>query len=172
MTVACAAVSILRKHLLAGLAAAALLVCICGSYVYSSSFIVPAENRLHLPQAVIDISDYLIANSEGSENVTIAVPGELIHFIRQYDTRLRLAFGREVYVEGWGDDNPVYEEMELYPEISAERLSEAAREYKCNFIVINAARQMDGDLRDEGYDLMALLDGYYIYRDPEIPFQY
>ena len=172
MTIVYAAVSLSKKYLLPCLVAAAILICCFGSCVYSSRFIAPAENRLHLPQAVIDISDYLIANSEGSENVTIAVPGELIHFVRQYDCRLRLAFGREAYVEGWSESNPVYEEMELYPAVNAARLSEAARQYKCNFIVINAAREMEGDLRDEGYDLMALLDGYYIYRDPGMPFQY
>ncbi len=172
ITIAYAAVTLVKKHLIVGTAAACALICALGSCVYTGPFVAPADNRLHLPQAVIDVSDYLISQSEGSRNVTIAVPGELIHFIRQYDTGLRLAFGREVYVAGWSEPNPVYEEMELKEKTDCSALAAACREYRCNFIVLNAAKPVDGDLREEGYELLALLDGYYIYKDPEMPFQY
>ena len=173
VTVAFAAVTLCRGRkffigAIAGMAAAVLL----GSCVYGSRFMAPAQNRLHIPQAAVDVSDYLLSLSEGSRNVTIAVPGELIHFIRQYDTRLRLAYGREVYVAGWSDHNAVYEEMEQNEKIDAAGLAEAAKEYRCNFLVLNAARPMEGDLREEGYELLALLDGYFIYQDPDMPFQY
>ncbi|MBO5998655.1 MAG: hypothetical protein J6P87_03085 [Lachnospiraceae bacterium] len=172
ITTGYAAVSLLKRHLAAGTAVVCALICVLGSCVYTGPFVAPADNRLHLPQAVVDVSDYLLSQSEGSRNVTIAVPGELIHFIRQYDTGLRLAFGREVYVAGWSEPNPVYEEMELKEKTDCRVLAAACREYRCNFIVLNAAKPVTGDLREEGYELLALLDGYYIYKDPQMPFQY
>ncbi len=140
-----------------------------GDYTYDSIHITPAENRLHLPQTVIDLCDYIVSQADGSRNIQVAFPAEHIHFVRQYTTDIRLSYGREMVVDSWGDENPVYEEMELPAVIDAEALSRALVEDECRFVVLHAARQIDGALEDYGYEKMVLLDGYYVYKNPEIP---
>ena len=140
-----------------------------GDYTYDSVHITPSENRLHLPQTVIDLCDYIVSQGDGSRNIQAAFPAEHIHFVRQYTTDIRLSYGREMVVDSWGDENPVYELMELPAVIDAEALSKALIEDECRFVVLHAARQIDGALEDYGYEKLVLLDGYYVYKNPEIP---
>ncbi len=140
-----------------------------GRYTYNSVHITPAENRLHLPQTVINLCDYIESQADGSRNIQVAFPSEHVHFVRQYTTHIRLPFGREMMVERWGFENPVYEEMEERETIDAEKLAEALLAEECRFVVLNAAKPMEGELEDYGYKKLVLLDGYYVYKNEDIP---
>ncbi len=169
MTIIHAGLRLFRGHVMTGFVIICVAVVLCGQYTYANVNISRAENRLHLPQNVIDLCDYILSVSDGSRNVRVAMPAELVHFVRQYDTGIRMPFGREMLVERWGFVNPVYEAMETPGVIDAEKLAQAARDEGCSYIVLNAVRELDGELDDFGYDRQVLLDGYYVYRDPDVP---
>ena len=145
------------------------LVVAGGDYTYDSVNITRAENRLHLPQTVIDLCDYIVSAGDGSRNIQVAFPSEHVHYVRQYTTDIRLSFGREMMVDRWGFDNPVYEQMEVPEMIDAKELSKALLADECRFVVLSAARRIDGDLSDYGYEKKVLLDGYYVYKNESLP---
>lgn len=169
MTVSYAAMQLGKKHFRIFLCIATLLIILGGKFIYTNPLITRAENRLHLPRYVVDVCDYIVSASGGSRNIQTAVPGEFVHYVRQYTTDIRLAYGREMMVAHWGFANPVYEAMEVPEEICAEQLVSALKENECRFVVLSAARKIDRDLTEFGYEKQVLLDGYYIYMDPAFP---
>ena len=157
-----------RRALLVPFLCAALIV-VCGDYTYDNIHITRAENHLHLPQTVINLCDYIVSQAEGSRNIQAAFPSEFVHYVRQYNTDIRLSFGREMMVERWGFSNPVYDQMEAPEEIDAEALAETLIDDECRFVVLHAARPLRGRLEDYGYEKLVLLDGYYVYKNAAIP---
>ena len=143
-------------------------VILCGSFVYTESGMVRAENRLHLPQGALDVCDTII-NDTGGEETMAAVPSELVQFVRQYDSRILLAYGREMLMPAYaGYYHAVYDAMEKDEVIDTKKLAAACREYGCSYVVLNAARKTAGDLEDEGMELVSNVSGYIVYRDPEV----
>ena len=150
-----------------GLVIAVAIIAVSGSLVYASQHMSVAENLYHIPQSVIDICD-VVAPAEDEPRIRVAFPGELVHFVRQYDTDILMLYGREMVVTQWDYYNPVYEVMEKPEVIDAAALLEATRETKCSYIVLHENRQIDADLVNLGLELVTELHGYRIYADPEI----
>ena len=150
-----------------GLAVIAAVIAVTGSLVYASQHMSVAENLYHIPQSVVDICD-VVAPEEGEPRVRVAFPGELVHFVRQYDTDILMPYGREMVVTQWDYYNPVYEVMEKPEVIDAKALLTATRETKCSYIVLHENRQIDADLESLGLELVTEMHGYRIYGDPEI----
>lgn len=166
MTIAACGVRILRSRLLLGTAILCAVAVVSGSYTYASSnmSLAPAENRLHIPNAVITVCDTITNDTQGAETMA-AVPSELVQFVRQYDARIDLAYGREMLMPQYSryTANAVYEAMERGDVIDAEVLASACRQYSCDYIVINASRTVEGDLADYGYRELSQVDGYIVY---------
>lgn len=167
VTIAYGACRVWEKHKRIGLAVMALLIVLGGTYVYNSPYVTKAENLYHIPDTVIQICD-LIAPEEGEERITAAFPGDLVHFVRQYDTNIKMPYGREMVVERWDYYNEVYEVMEKPEIINARELLAATRNNYCEYIILQEDRQIDADLTDEAYGLVLLetIDGYCVYMDP------
>ena len=190
-TVALAAARIARKTKLVGLAAVIALIILGGRFTYSNVNVLPAENRLHISQAAIDISDFILndfdalqaengisrsaipdfpasilSGDEGfwDSRVKAAFPGELVQFTRQYTSRINMPFGREMMVPQWPYHNDVFSEMELAETVDAAALAEVLKEAGCGYLVLNAAKPVKGDLAEYGYEAVVLLDGYNIFR--------
>lgn len=161
-------VRLLRRFWPAGAALLGALIILGGNYVYDNVNIMKAENLLHLPHQVIDVSEFLL-NDTGRVPLKAAVPAELVQYIRQYSSDIDLAFGREMVVSQWNYYDPVYEAMEEADPIDAEKLVEATRADACSYIVLNASRALRGDLGDEGLVFLGNVDGFDIWRDPEVP---
>lgn len=143
------------------------VIMVTGSFVYASVNMSRAENLYHIPQSVIDICD-VVAPKEGEPRIRVAFPGELVHFVRQYDTDILMPYGREMVVTQWDYYNPVYEVMEKPEIIDGKALLEATRETKCSYIVLGENRKIDCNLEDLGLELVKNVQGYNIYGDPEI----
>ena len=62
-----------------------------------------------MPQAVVDICDAI--QVEGRE-VMAVFPKEMLSFVRQYTPLVCMPYGREMLVERWNADNPLYDAME------------------------------------------------------------
>lgn len=152
----------------AGALCLALFVVLGGNYVYDNVNILKAENRLHLPHQVIDVCDFLLDDT-GGVPLKAAMPAELVQYVRQYTASIDLAYGREMVVPQWHYYNAVYEAMEESETIDAPKLVSASREAQCSYIVLNASREIRGDLAGEGLVLAGEVDGFRIWKDPSVP---
>ena len=154
------------RHRRVGLAVSAVLVMLCGSFVYKSSYISRAENLYHIPDTVIRICD-LIAPEKENSHVMVVVPEELVYFVRQYDARIRMPYGREMIESQWDYYNEVHAAMEETEEIDMEALIAAARKEYCQYLVLSPTRKVKGDPEKLGLTFLADIDGYRVYLDPE-----
>ena len=160
-----AACRLFAKHKRIGLLVSAALIILCGNYVYNSIYISKAENPYHIPDTVVDICELIAPQSE-NEHVMVVVPEELVYFVRQYDARIRMPYGREMIASQWDYYNPVHAVMEETEVIDMEKLIEACREVYCQYIVISPTRKVDGDPEKLGLLFLADIDGYRVYKDP------
>lgn len=148
--------------------AALLLLCaaviFCGKYVYASQYMSKAENLYHLPQNVVDICD-LIAPKEGEERVWAVFPTELVYFVRQYDSNIQLAYGREFVEPVWGYYDEVHEVMNHPTTIDLEKLLSLSRERYCTYIVLPNNKEVSKDPEECGLLLLGVVDGYPVYQD-------
>lgn len=142
-------------------------VVLCGKYVYTSQYLSKAENLYHLPQNVIDICD-LIAPEEGEERVWAVFPTELVYFVRQYDTNIQLAYGREFVEPIWGYYDEIHEVMNQPESIDIEKLLSLSRERYCMYLVLPNNKEVSESPEEFGLELLGVVDGYPVYRDPVV----
>ncbi len=160
-----AACRLFAKHKRIGLVIMTILIVLCGSYVYKSPYITKAENAYHIPDTAVKICE-LIAPEYEDDHVMVVVPEELVYFIRQYDARIRMPYGREMIASQWNYYNAVHEAMEETEVIDLEVLIEECRKVYCQYIVISPTREVEGDPGKLGLLAIAEIDGYRIYKDP------
>lgn len=151
-------------------AAAAVLIMLTGSFTYTSDIASKAENPYHLPQNVMDICDY-ISPGEGRYEVCAVFPPELVYYVRQYRTDIRLVYGREMVEPAWAGEgwNGVYLQM-AEPVICMEDLVSEARASErgpVKFYVLGSDRETDTDPCEAGLIFETEVGGYRVYRDPQ-----
>lgn len=148
-----------------GILVMTVLIVLCGSLVYQSDYISKAENLYHIPDTVVEICE-LIAPEGEEERVSAVMPLDLIHFVRQYDARIHMPYGREMIVERWKYYNAVFEQMEAAEIVDMEALLEASRAEYCQYIVMDEEKKTNVPPEESGLELVAVIDGYRIYKDP------
>lgn len=163
MTIVYSSLKLFASNLRMGLIVICGIIVLSGNYVYSNENILKAENRLHLPQMILDISDYLM-NETGGEQTMAAMPVGLVQFVRQYNAKILMPYGREMQMGSYY--NEVYEAMEQSDPVNAGALCKALNLYNCEFLVIEAAKTIQGDLTDYGLTYLADVDGYSIWHCP------
>ncbi|GFH96315.1 hypothetical protein IMSAGC003_02870 [Lachnospiraceae bacterium] len=139
----------------------AVLVMISGSCIYASPHFHKAENLYHMPQAVVDICDAI--QVEGRE-VMAVFPKEMLSFVRQYTPLVCMPYGREMLVERWQADNPLYDAMEA-PVLDLDVILPLAKTYSSHFVILPEGKKTTGHAEDYGFVLVNRMDGYVIYQD-------
>ena len=148
-------------------AAMVIVLVLGGEYLYKSQYVTRAENRYHLPQAVIAICD-LIAPQEDEERVWAVFPSELIHFVRQYSSEIQMPYGRDMVVASWEHvEHPMYALMES-DIVRIDLLAELADDYQCQYIILNKAKQTEGDPEACGLEKIAEVGGYDVVRNVSV----
>ena len=143
------------------------VVVLSGSLVYTNQYMSRAENLYHIPQSVIDVCDVIIP-AEGEARVRAVFPSEMVHFVRQYSTKILMPYGREMIVTQWDYYNEVYEAYEIPEVIDAEVLLDATRKTNCRYIILANDRKIDKNLTTLGLKLIKTIEKYNIYEDPEV----
>lgn len=144
--------------------ALALLVVVCGDFVYNNWRYSVAENAYHVPQQVVEICD--VIHAEGRE-VMAVFPMELLQYIRQYDSTICMPYGRDVLVDHWAVKHPLYDQMEAeVPD--GESLGREAAFYDCAYIVLKETDRVSQGLAKSGYVLLETRSEYQIYFNEEI----
>jgi len=170
VVIAYAGCKLIGVHTQIGLALLSVILIMSGTYVYSSVYMSKAENEYHLPQEVIDICD-MIKPEEGRERVWAVVPPDMAHFVRQYTTRIQLAYGRDSMVAAWlKEENAMYD---LYAEnvMDLEKLSETSVDYYCNYIILEKDRVLTNGT-PEDYEMIKIGETlhYDVYRNKKVDF--
>ncbi len=141
-----------------------LSIILCGDFVYNNWRYETAANKYHIPQSVVELCDSM--HSEGRE-VMALFPTDLMQYVRQYDSTICLPYGRDVLVEGWSIDHPLYNMMESEM-LNAEELGPSAEASGCAYIVLSEQKELTGDLTEYGYVLKGTCQGYALYYNHEI----
>lgn len=152
-----------KHRVIAAIALTAVLI-FSGDFVYNNWRYTKAENEFHVPQTVVELCDLM--HAEGRE-VLALFPMELIQYVRQYDSTICLPYGRNVLVDDWNINHPLYNMMEAEV-VDCDALGEAAVKYRCAYIVLKEERETSGDLTDSGYVLKNTVCGYHVYYNDEI----
>jgi hypothetical protein len=166
-TIAYSMVKILGRYPAGTLALGILLIVLSGNYIYSNQYISAAENAYHLPQESIEVCD-LIMPAEEEENVKGVFPDELIHYVRQYTSRILMAYGRDYLAPDWKyGDHPLRTLMNSEV-IAAGKLAKLATEYDCHYIVLEKDKRIQGNLEKMNIIKIGETQNYYIYRNTSV----
>lgn len=142
-----------------------LILIINGQCVYNKNVFIKEENSYKLPQAAVDISDYLLSIEDEPRAI---VPRSLFCYIRQYTTKIRLMYGRDadgyVSAELTSDNARIVHEQLMSGQPDVELVAEIAQDEDYHFIVFPQESVIDqGILESYHYEQTAEIDGYYIY---------
>lgn len=141
--------------------AVAVGIMVSGSYIYSNPYFQEAENLYHVPDSVVHICDAIVV--PGRE-VQAVFPLELVQYVRQYEPTICMPYGREMTVDRWNYWDSLPEEMEKEI-IDLSRLVPLTREEGCHYIILPEDKKIVGDPTEYGWEMIAGMDGYVIYRD-------
>ena len=154
-----------KKILAVGIA---VILALCGDFVYNNWRYSAAENKYHVPQSVVDMCDLM--HADGRE-VMAVFPSELMQYVRQYDSTVVMPYGRNVLVAEWQVYHPLNVIMETEV-LDSKALGETARDHSCVYIVVETDREVTGDLIADlgkcGYELKAEMHGYQIFYHDEL----
>lgn len=165
-----AGVKLIGRHIRLGFAALSLLLMLTGQYVYGNVNISRAQNRYHIPNAVIAICNEMMP-AEDEERVWAVFPDELIHYVRQYSSKIQMPYGREMLVPEWGwnwDTHPIYRIMREQP-VDLDALTPLLTEYNCHYLVLNRAVPTTGSPEENGLVKIAEIEAYDVYRNESVP---
>ncbi len=169
LVIAYAACKVIGTYTRAGLAIMSLILVISGTCVYTSVLCQRAENIYHIPEEVVEVCD-MIKPEEGRERVWASFPISMIQYVRQYTTTIQMPYGRDSIVPTWDYvENPVYE---IYRQkvINAEELTKRTSEAYCNYIILDKAQVLDGELEECGVVLIGETSNYDVYRNTNVDF--
>jgi len=167
ITIAYGAVKLLSKYPKASIGIGMVMIALCGKYVYSNVYITLAENAYHIPQEAIEVCEIIMPREE-EERVTGVFPDDLIHFVRQYTSRIQMAYGRDYLAPDWiYGDHPLREVLNQ-EEIKISQLIRLATEYKCQYIIIEKEKILIGNLEKENVIQIGETANYDIYRNLQV----
>lgn len=144
--------------------AACICIIVTGEPVFSQTTYQEKQNEYKLPQASIEIADY-VEDHLLDWKETIIVPNELVCSIRQYSSAACLLYGRNYggFISDIGED-----EKAVFNEMSSETpdlelVTRIASEKNCRYIVFNTSfHQIPEDLTEYGYEKVAVVEEVYV----------
>ena len=167
ITIAYVGCIILTKYPTGSIALGFLLIALCGKFVYSNQYISKAENLYHIPQEVVEVCE-MIMPKENEERVTGVFPDELIHFVRQYSTKIQMVYGRDYLAPDWiYGDHPMREVMNK-EKIQVFRLVKLANTAKCQYIILKGDKQIIGDFNNFNVEFIGATKHYKVYRNKNV----
>lgn len=152
------------KHRLIGLCVCSAVILLTGNKVYRNRYLSISENKYQLPQQMIEICD---AIHPRYFEVRACFPEEYIHQVLQYDSSIHLAYGREVLVSGWSDENAFYE-LEKQENIDVEKLTALCISEQIEYYVARKDKQNTASFSAFGWETYFETNDYYVYRQTEV----
>lgn len=138
-----------------------LLIMIGGSFTYTHSHYTKAENAYKIPQDVIDICD---AIREEGWNVKAAFPREMVAYVRQYDSTIILAFGREKLLTWFGGDHELHYALQDET-LDTENICNILRKQECKYLILKEDQKLMEPFSQYGFLFFEKVNDYVIYKD-------
>ena len=142
----------------------ALVMMMCGDFVYDNWRYTKAENIYHVPQEVVDLCDLI--HTEGREVMAI-FPMELMQYVRQYDGTICMPYGRNILVHDWDEWHPLYIYLEV-EETDASVVFTEAKNYECSYIVVEEGKLPVSKIGESGYALIETMHGYDVFYNDDV----
>ncbi len=164
-----AAERVFRKKKIAGLIIMAAAVMAAGSSMYGSkareqNMISASENPYHLPEEAVQTARIILEGEEGHQ-LKAAVPPELTLYLRQYDTNIYLAYGREVLM-GYPMENDIFMALNVSPTDMAS-LKEAGRAKQVSFYVVYKDQEFKVRPEEAGLNCRGETERFSVWCDEE-----
>ena len=167
ITIAYAAVKILGRYPMGSILIGVFMIIVCGKYIYTNPNISVAQNTYHIPQETIEICD-MIMPEEDEERVVGIFPDSLIHFVRQYSSRIQMVYGRDYLAPDWiYGDHPLRQVMNQ-EEIRISELVRLATEHKCQYIIVESDKEFIGNFEKLRVFKIGETTNYDIYRNYQV----
>lgn len=166
VVIAYAGVKLIGRHHRIGFAALAVVLILTGKCVYQSEYISKAQNRYHIPNAVVAICNEMMP-AEDEERAWAVFPEELIYFVRQYTSEIQMPYGREMLEAQWEwnwDTHPIYKVMREST-IDLDALAPLLTEYNVQYLVLNRNVPTAGDPESNGLTKITTIEAYDVYRN-------
>lgn len=169
VVIAYAGLRLAGRHYRIGFAILTILFVLAGRYAYKSIHITKAQNRYHIPDAVIAICNEIMPG-EDEERVWAVFPEELIYFVRQYSSEIQMPYGREMLETQWEwnwDTHPIYAIMREEP-IDIGALIPLLEQYHVQYLILNRGIGLSGQPEENGLVKYASVEAYDVYRNPTV----
>lgn len=160
---------------------ASVLLVLCGNSMYKNGLFQEAPNSYKLPAEVFGICDIIFEDSgddmlvteddslgadTGKVNIKAVVPDDLACYVRQYTSKIHLAYGRDGGKDGHFDTP---EDLILYNIMNnsyqdALTLAEGVRLAGCNYLVLYAFDSRNEFMADYQIIELARVKDYVVYR--------
>ena len=112
-----------------------------------------ATNPYKVPDYTIELTD-IIKAEEDEPSPMVAAPISVLHWFRQYDTDICTAYPRL-------GESSFRDAMDTEP-VDLDKIGQTyARDFDCDFLVLDNFKESTGSLCDYGYSYVATVDGRY-----------
>lgn len=132
------------------------IIMISGQFIYTEKNYQKVENLYKIPDESILVAQ--IIKNDNTEYKKAIVPEDLVAYIRQFDSSIKLAYKREP--TGY-EDHPIVTPLRLG---NTEWIANAAKDNNCNYIVVDKNIPLSLDFSYFGFNALAETQKYVIYK--------
>lgn len=145
-----------------------LLICIFGTCILTKGNFQKADNWYKLERRAVDVCDFIEKTEIGHDDmIKCLVDEKLAPYIRQYDPRIVLGFGRWEYsIEEENPDSALYQMKSS--EVDSKILAGYALAWGMEYIVLPGDRTYTEPLDNYGYLFWGEVSGYCVYHNMSI----
>lgn len=141
------------------------ILCLLGKWIGTGNYRI-AENLYKIPQAAIDICEYMESTEEYQKgNIKISVDPKLSCYIRQYDGNIILQYGRQATVYTESEHAEIVFEQLNSENIDVEKLTLGLKADECDYVVVEEGKVTIEDMKKYGYIYQDTVCGYEIFKD-------
>lgn len=146
-----------------GFVAIVLLIIIGGKCSYNTENFTKSTNQYKLPQEAVDICEMVVQE----DTTKIVVPETIVSYIRQYNSKIDLLYGRNL-----GKDTKRGKNYQFLLQLNStdpdiQYVAEYAREKECEYVVFaNTSNGIDF-MEDYGYERFGGTENYTVFRNIE-----
>lgn len=164
---------LIYRHRVNGMLMFFIILLLGGRLVYTgktNGLVEAAQNPYQIPQEVINIVDVMeydhrerVEDTE-YDYLMAAFPAEFLEFVRQYDVRVRMPYGREMLDPNWGGSAAGFYTAMNADTNCYELLAEKCMYNSVDYIVINGLKSDEDVPEENGFVLISIVEQYRIYR--------
>lgn len=136
------------------------LMCICGKFIFTKDNFVRADNMYKIPDYAYEVCKAL----EDESIVKILAPDDLVVWLRLYDGRYNLLYGRGELTSKIETDKTELRNLTLQDMWDVPQITALAKEKGCNIIIRDKTKTLSCDLEEYQYYCIDETSYYTIYK--------